>query len=276
MHRFLIDPYLQELPTRIAEALGTYVGSKIYNGYMHYRSGTYAHSNITKRKRSRVPTTRKRGRLMGPKLHYGYAGSETKFADSELIANLNTTWATRNPTTKDSLTSVAQGSGESTHLGRTMYMTSFHMKGEFVLAAAESGGAPQNDVVTRYVVVLDTDTKGTEVVAGDVMDTGQATDVYAFRNLQHTSRLKVLADKCFIMRPYVVNEGSPNLFAHGATRRKFQFNIKFKRPIRVLFSGTAAVVGDIVDNSLHFVCISNGGSAVSVDYQCRLRFKDTL
>lgn len=219
----------------------------------------------------RTPTSNKKFK----RNRMGAFGSETKFADSELTATaLTTSWVTLNPTTKNSLTAVAQGTTESTHLGRTMYMTSFHMKGDFFLPTVEADVDITNDATVRYVIVMDTDTKGTEVSATDVMDAGQTDDVHAFRNLQHTSRLKVLTDKTFTMRPFVVAQGAVDLFANGARRRHFQYNITFKKPVRVLFSGTTAVVASIVDNSLHFCAISN--STYSVEYQCRLRFKDTV
>ncbi len=228
----------------------------------------YVHPKIKKRKVSRPHVTLKS--------HTGYYGTETKFRNNQLTTTaLSTSWQTLNPTTADTLTAVTQGTSESQHLGRTMFMTSLHLKGEFFVTVAESATTPAPDAVVRYAIVLDTDTKGTEVTATDVFDASQTTDRFAFRNLQHTSRLKVFHDRTFMMRPVNMNEGAINLFAHGTRTHQFSVNLHFKKPIRVLFSGTTAVVGDIVDNSFHFVCISSG-AAVSVSYQVRLRFKDTL
>ncbi len=212
---------------------------------------------------------------------YGYLGggigSETKFKDSELVATaVPTVWTTLNPTTLNCLSAVAQGTTESEHLGRTMYITSIHLKGAFLRNLAEGGTTPQGDYHVRFLIVLDTDTKGVELDADDVMDIGQTADIFAFRNLQHTSRLKVLADRQYVIRPWMVNEGATNAFANSEARRTFKFNHKFKKPMRVLFSGTTAVVGSVVDNSLHFVVISSESGVGTVDYQCRLRFKDTL
>lgn len=208
----------------------------------------------------------------------GSFGSETKFKDAEVQSTiLATTWQTVNPSEAalDSLSSVAQGTTESEHLGRTMYMISLHLRGEFFLPAIESSGSPSSDVTIRFAIVKDSDTKGTEVTATDVFDAGQTTDRFAFRNLQHTSRLRVYFERTFVIKPYNMNEGASNLYAHGVAVKHWKVNLNFKKPIRVLFSDPSARVSSIVDNSFHFVVISSS-SAASVAYQVRLRFKDTI
>ncbi len=219
--------------------------------------------------------------VFAKKSRFGYlgggSGSEKKFVDSEVTASaITTSWIVLNPTTRDCLTAVAQGTTESEHLGRTCYITSLHLKGIFIRSTLESSTVPVGAYQCRFVIVLDTDTKGAEVTPSDVMDTGQVNDILAFRNLQHTSRLRVLKDKQFVINPSATNEGSINLFATGEMRRTFKFNYTFKTPLRVLFSGTTAVVGSIVDNSIHFLVIASENGAGTCEYQCRMRFKDTL
>ncbi len=218
--------------------------------------------------------TKRRKYSIGSKL--GYSRTELKFADSTLnAATIGATWAPLNPITKDCLNAVVQGPGESEHLGRTMYMTSIHLKGFFKKVKQEAGADPTGDIILRLALVLDTDTKGAEVTATDVMDTGGTSDTFSFRNLQHTFRLKVLKDHTIIMRQFNLNEGAVNTFAHGERRVKWAMNHRFKTPIRVLFSGTTAVVGSIVDNSIHLIAIATL-TGVTLTYECRLRFKDNL
>ncbi len=253
--------------------------------YLHTRKPPWAQAGIMRRY-AKTPYRKRETNFqyaMGYKKRpvkrprYGFHSSETKFKDAELgITTITSSWATYNPTTLDSLTSVAQGSTESTHLGRTMYMVSLHLKGEFFYVASESQTAPIAGAVIRYVIVMDTDTKGAEVTATDVFDAGQTEDVFAFRNLQHTSRLKVFVDRSFVINPNNTNEGAVNVFANAAVRRTFKVNLKFKTPIRVLFKGLTAVVASVVDNSFHFLALSPAGAVISVQYQVRLRFKDTI
>ncbi len=206
----------------------------------------------------------------------GYYRGEVKFVDSELnAAAITQSWQTLNPTTLDTLSAIAQGTTESTHNGRTCYIRSIHLKGQISVGALESETAPPSDRIARVCLVLSEDTKGTEVVAADVMDTGQSNDVFAFRNLQNTSVIKVLKDLTMTIRNGTMNEGAVNLFAQGTMRRHFKMNYRFKKPLRVLFSGTTAVVGSIVDNSLHIVaCNLVTGPTMQLDYQCRVRFSE--
>ncbi len=263
-----VQNYAQAVAQDAITLAGGYIAGKAYD-YMYPPYNITSFPARKKRRKLRQPTF-KSGR------RYGAFRSESKFSDSQLVGTaIATSWTTQNPTTLDSLSAVAQGTTESTHLGRTMYMTSIHMRGQVILDVAESEGAPPSDVTVRIAIVLDTDTKATEVTATDVYDAGQTSDIFAFRNLQHTSRLKVLRHKLITLHPFNLNEGSINLFANGNRVRDWQFNYTFKKPVRVLFSGTTAVVGSIVDNSLHFVTIATASGA-TITYQSRLRFKDTL
>ncbi len=240
---------------------------KQVGGYLGYTQG---------RKRLAKPSYKSGKRYKKTTIRYGYFGSELKFSDSEvLLQPMTETWGTLNPTGRNSLSAVAQGTSESEHLGRTMYITSIHLRGTLDFLFGESKTGPEPTPDCRFAIVLDTDTKGVQAAATDVMDVGQTKDILAFRNLQHTSRLKVMHDRRFIIRQVEMNEGSVNLFAHPTTRVKWQFHKRFNPPIRVLFSGTTAVVGSIVDNSFHFIQISTT-TDMRVEYQCRLRFKDTI
>ncbi len=209
-------------------------------------------------------------------IRYGYFGSELKFKDTEVTSTaFPEIWGTRNPAVTDTLSGVAQGTSESEHLGRTMYMKSIHLKGRLIFPVVESAMGPTPTPDCRICVILDTDTKGVEVTASDVMDTGQTNQVLAFRNLQHTSRLKVLYDKRFIVKLKEMNEGGSDLYASPETLIRWSFHKRFKVPIRVLFSGTGENVSNVVDNSLHFICVSSD-SFLRFEYQCRLRFCDTM
>lgn len=243
----------------------------------YYRAPNQYHTMRTAgtgKRKIKIPTVR--FRTYNKKSRLGYSTSEVKFKDNQLVSSsIGAAWAASNPSTTDCLNGVSQGTSESEHLGRTMFMTSIFIRGQIVLVVSEGQTAPVSDNIIRIVMVLDTDTKGVEVVATEVMDAGQTEDVFAFRNLQHTSRLTVLKDKTMTMRPWTTNEGASNLFAHNTRRMAFTMYKNFKIPIKVLFSGTSAVVGSIVDNSLHIItCASAAGT--TINYQCRLRFKDTL
>lgn len=258
--------YQDGLYQQIAQSAGIYAGQKLsnmlnrtYQGYRRKRS--YPKSAFAR--------TKKRQR-------YGAHTSELKFRNTELVnAPITTSWVTLNPSSGvDCLSAVPQGTTEQQHLGRTMYMIGIYVHGDLEMSRVVDQTLPENDIIVRICLVLDSDTKGVELVASDVMDTGPTTQHLAFRNLQHTSRLRVLKEKSIVVRPLNMAE-TINAFAHGQRRQPFKINVTFKKPIRVLFKGTTGVVGSIVDNSLHVIaCASEGG--VNLGYQSRLRFRDNL
>lgn len=232
---------------------------------------------MRKRQRGYLPPSsyrHKRGRAAPRRRRRGWYKGEVKFSDHQLADTaMSTSWQTLNPTTVNTLSGIAQGTTESEHLGRTAYLRSIHMKGTITLPLTESTAGPSGDEQVRIALVLSQETQGTELDPVDVFDVGQTDDLLAFRNLQEISRIKVYFDKTYVLRPQEMNEGSVNLFAHGARIIHFQINRRFKKPLRVLFSNTSTAVGSIVDNSFHFCCIADTTNP-TVRYQVRVRFTE--
>ncbi len=205
----------------------------------------------------------------------GFVDIENKFLDLELTSTaLSSTWAAYNPTTADCISATAIGNTESTRDGRVYYINSVHLKGSIRATTLESQTGPISDLLARIVVVMDTQTNAAEVTALDVMDGDQTDDVYSFRNLQNTKRFRVLMDKTIkVPRASInTNEGAANLFAAGTwISYPFQYNLKFKKPVKVRCVGTTAVVGSISDNSIGVIAVASS-TEVSLNYQSRIRF----
>ncbi len=205
----------------------------------------------------------------------GFVDIENKFIDFELTSTaLDSTWDNYNPTTTNCISATAIGNTESTRDGRVYYINSVHLKGSVRATTLESQTGPISDLLARVVVVLDTQTNASEVVALDVMDGAQTDDIYSFRNLQNTKRFRVLMDKIIkVPRASInTNEGAANLFAAGTwISYPFQYNLKFKKPIRVQCVGTSATVASISDNSIGVIAVASS-TEVSLNYQSRIRF----
>lgn len=201
-----------------------------------------------------------------------YVPTELKFLDTELSSeSFTTTWAAKNPTTKNCLNAVPEGDGESARNGRVYYVKSLHLKGVVNLPTNEALTDPQADSISRVCIVVDTQTNAAELTATEVMDGGQGKDEFAFRNLQHTKRFKVIWDKTFHIRPNIVNLGAINLFAHGNTNVAFRYNHVFKKPLKVICKSDGATVADITDNSIHVIGVADN-TLVTLSYQARVRF----
>ncbi len=206
----------------------------------------------------------------------GFTGIENKFIDTQTDDDSFTeSWAAMEPATTN-LSTVAQGDGESQRDGRVYVIDSIHLKGYIRLPGAELVADVPASVICRIVVVVDTQTNGTTIVATEVMDAGQTKDVLAFRNLQNTLRFKVIWDKTFTLQVNSVSHFAVNSFSNTETLRHFKYNHKFPGGLRVTMSSTEQSIANVRDNSIHLIGVCSPFDAAVVPklhYQCRIRFR---
>ncbi len=232
---------------------------------------------ITPVKKARTGAVRRRGRARrGLNLRTaGFLGIERHFSNFESNSDAFTTsWATMQDGTIKCVSAIAVGNTEKTRQGRVYHISSIHMRGDVRFTSTEGSIVPLDTVMCRVVLVQDTQTNAAELTATDVFDASQATDYLAFRNLQQTKRFRILMDKVITLDATgQTNEGAANLFATGVVIRHFKFNRTFKTPIKVICKGSTAVIGSIVDNSIHVIGISSSivGTPL-LTYQVRIRF----
>lgn len=203
----------------------------------------------------------------------GFLGMERKFHDIDSgLEMVGVTWVSVDPTIPDTLNGVPQGDGESERDGKNYVVDSLHIRGQIVLPKDEENSNPQPDTVMRIVVVLDTQANGAVLDPAKVLSIAGSQNVYAFRNLQYTSRYKVFYDQKFLLRINNMNEGAINSFAHGQQTALFDVNLTFTPPIQVTTNGTTSSVSVIVDNALHIMAISTASDA-EIRYKSRIRFR---
>ncbi len=185
-----------------------------------------------------------------------------------------TSWLPMEDATMLCISAVTQGTGEQNRLGRKYWIHSLHVRGRITEPAAESDTAPINDTIVRMCMVLDTQTNSAQLSASDVMNVNGTVDYLSFRNLQHTSRFKVLWDRTFRLNvaESSSNEGAANLFANGIVHKIFNIRKTFKSPIAVECELTTNVIAAITSNSIHMIGIATNATS-TVNYQVRMRFR---
>lgn len=201
----------------------------------------------------------------------GFIGMENKFVDYSYSSTVSNAWTADNPTTTDCISAVAQGDGESSRDGRAYSINSVHIHGTVLHPVDTDKATPIDGDAMRIVVVHDSQTNGAEVTATEVMDAGASVDWLAFRNLQFTSRFKVLFDETIVINPVGTAGQDADNFNTGINVRHFSFNKKFKTPLKVNCNATTAVVGAIVDNSIAVLAITKAGILI-LQYESRVRF----
>jgi len=205
----------------------------------------------------------------------GFTGLEKKFQTASAIelgaTALATTWTTKENATMKCISGCAQGDTESTRDGRVYHITSIFVNGQVVIEAAEAATAPHEDIQYVIKMVLDTQTNGAQMTATDVMDGSGIVDTLAFRNLQFTSRFKILGTVKGTVQPLNMNEGQVNSFANGTRIKPFSFAWIPSTPIKVICSGTGSTIADITDNSVHIIACATSTN-IDIKFQVRLRW----
>ncbi len=242
------------------------------------RRGTYYGASTIVKARTQRPRRYARRVYSKPRIYKNRFTNayipELKFQDFQANQTaFSTSWITMEDATADCISAVAQGDGPQDRDGRVYYIESIHMKGVFLTQAEESVVTPIPDMRGRFLIVLDKQTNQTQIVPAEVMDEGQTDDTLAFRNLSFTQHHQVLWDKTITLRRPNTNEGAINLFAVATNSTvMFSYNRRFNPPLRVTTNNTTAVVGSIMDNSLHVIGIGTD-TRLLLNYQTRMRFR---
>lgn len=160
-----------------------------------------------------------------------------------------------------------QGSGDSERDGRQAIIKSIHVNGRIY---RNNVTGISNAAVVHMILVQDTQTNGAQLNGEDVyMDSGNRE--FQYRNMDHSSRFKVLWSKRLVLNPEAIgyNTTVPQWETANASRL-FEIN-KNNLNIPVSFNGNAGTIADITDNSIHLIATSNSSSA-DVIYQSRVKF----
>lgn len=203
----------------------------------------------------------------------GFIGLENKFIDLAVESDaFATSWATMEDATAKSISAVAQGDTENTRDGRIYHINSIHVRMRIHKVAAEAGVNPLPQLHGRVILVWDKQSNGTQVVASDVMDETLNDKHLVYRNLANSSRFVVLFDYNWNLPIQQMAQGGIDLFANGIVNTDmFTFNKKFKKPVKVVCTGTGGTISVISDNSFHIIGVSNSASAL-LNMTSRVRF----
>ncbi len=227
----------------------------------------------------RGPTAARRSsaRLRSNVRTAGFLGIEKKFYDTTLattalVAPTDGAGGELDPTTVNSISAPAQGDGESNRDGKKIMMKSVHVTGRVQFTDNTGETAGRINATAIVALVLDTQSNGAQLNSEDVFTNPGGTALLAsapLRNLQYSTRFKVLATKTMSMVARPVWDGTNiELFSQSNI---FRFDKKLDMPVE--FTGTAAGVANVMNNSIHVVGYSDTLNGVpKITYNARLRF----
>lgn len=209
----------------------------------------------------------------------GFLGLENKYFDithaGTVISPSDGAGGELDPNTDLSLNVVNQGDGETNRDGRQICITEVGIQG--VLSSALVTASTELEVIPELFVALvhDSQTNGAQLNSEDVFHNGASDGLLGVaptRNLKFIKRFKVLATKTIkFPTPFYLWNGTT--IKRNASTRTFDMGYKWKKCLKVNYSGTTSDITDIVDNSLHIIAYASSADVpITLTYHSRLRF----
>lgn len=172
------------------------------------------------------------------------------------------------------LSAPAQGDGEQNRDGRKIVIKNAYVEGTLTSNTLQD----QADVVAAPIVyvalVLDTQANGATVVSEQVFTNPNdqaSVNASPLRNLEYSSRYRVLAHKVLNMSPVqLFNDGAATTSAVVTPRN---FKLGWSGDLPVTFTGTTADVANVTDNALHVIAFATDATYTPyISYNARVRF----
>lgn len=230
-------------------------------------SGRYHTSRKRARSMSRRPNFSQKGYLRtgGNYGRYNPSGGpfsqELKFFD---LAIASTTIPTTGEITKASVNTIAQGTTQSTRIGRKIVIKKLLWK--FVVTLPEAGNMTQASDILRIILYVDKQCNGATAAVLDIID---STSLSAFRALDNSQRFNILMDKTINI---FSSAGSGNGTASDSAEKHIAMRFYKNLSIPVEFSSTTGAITEIRSDNIGVLCISHQGY-VGIEGFMRLRYK---
>ena len=212
------------------------------------------------RKRTLPPMRAGRTRVTGYYGRFGQGG-EKKFHDEDFDDAVVATGGT----VIDSHIKIAQGTTESTRIGRKLTIRKINWRYDIRLPA--SGSTLNSTDTVRVILYVDHQCNGATAAVGDVL---ASADYQSFRNLANMTRFTILLDKT-----YNVNynggayDGANDQY--GAVTQSYTFQKSCNIPVE--YSSTTGAITEIKSNNIGSLLISRDGFAGFAS-KFRFRFDD--
>lgn len=173
------------------------------------------------------------------------------------------------------LSAPAQGDGPQNRDGRAIQFKSIHVAGNVAGLVA----ADQADMLVPpqvfVALVMDTQTNGATIVSEQVYTNPNDTsyvNAMPLRNLEYSSRYKVLAHKTLNLSPVNAMTDGANTSSQMVQSKPFMLSWKGEVPIKFT-SGTTASVANVENNSFHLIAFAtNTNFTPVISYNSRMRF----
>ncbi len=208
-------------------------------------------------KRGRVAALRFKGRKANGTLQ------ETKFHDLDIDDAIIAVGGT---IAQVSCLTIAQGTTESTRIGRKIIVRHIGWKFNMVLPSSASAGATSDTV--RVILYQDKQTNGATATVTGILETN---DYQSFNQLANKSRFRTLMDRTYSLNSAPSGDGTTTNTGehriHASLFKKLDIAIEYDN------SFTTGVIGTMRSNNIGVLLLSHSGFVV-FESKMRVRFSD--
>jgi len=162
----------------------------------------------------------------------------------------------------DSLLLIPQGTTDKKRIGNKIMVKNVNLKGAFSLDD-QNTGIPYSGII-RVIVFIDKQCNG---VAAGVADILEATEIYAWRNMDQVDRFTILKDKIYRVPCAPCNDlhTGPNLIP---------WKMGFKLNLPVHYSSTTGAITEIKSNNIGLLYVTDGSFLNVSAGSARVKFTD--
>jgi len=177
----------------------------------------------------------------------------------------------------DHMAQIAQGDEPNQRDGRKVHISKIHIT---ISIAMESQVTASAGEPTQWRIILyqDKQCNGTAATIPNVLDAGYALPSTAYRNLNETSRFRILWDKQFVWNQQVWYNNNAGTLANVTRDEMKMFHFNKKVHIPIMFNAATGSLATCRSNSLGIMVIRSNAVLTGADCIAkatyRLRFQD--
>lgn len=170
---------------------------------------------------------------------------------------------------------VQQGANADQRIGRNIWIKGLNIKGDVKAVSDSLSGVLSSDQYVRVAIVLDTQCNGASPASTDIWE---STDIAGtavpecdqWRNLEKSSRFRILYDKVMQMNQFVCAGASGNTLTGAKTMR---FKVNKKMNLKIEFDSSTGFIGDLSSNNISVWAVKNQtANTVDLSGNVRIRF----
>ena len=169
---------------------------------------------------------------------------------------------------EDSVITIAQGTDESTRIGRKVTVRQINWRFSIALNSQTDQSDPPKGDVVRILLFLD---KQANLATAGTTDILESADYQSFNNLANKRRFRTLMDRTYTIGHSLAQTDGTNTGGYAETLIHDEFYKKVNIPIE--YTGSTGAIGQVTSNNIGVMTLSKNGTA-TFESKMRVRFSD--